>query len=381
MNENNQKNIMIIAGEVSGDFIGAALIEELKKLDDNINFFGVGGDRMKEEGMDILYHIKKMAFLGFAEVVKHLPFIKQVQSDLLETIRVKNIKYAVLIDYPGFNLNFAKKLKSIGVKIIYYISPQIWAWGAGRIKKIKKLVDKMLVVFPFEEELYKKNNVNVELVGHPLVERINDHKFLSRNELTEKFNLNDKEILLIMPGSREHEVEKIFPETIKAADKVANEFNLQVVVACSSNIDESIFYKQSFSKNFKVVKSFTYDLMKYSKLGIIKSGTSTLEAGIFELPMVIVYKTSGLTYIIGKNLVRVDNIGMVNIISGEEIVPELIQKDVNAETIYSECKNILTDKTVYQSIKEKLKLLKEKLGSTGASERAAKIIYSLLNEA
>lgn len=371
----------MIAGEVSGDFIGASLIKELIKIDGNIKIFGIGGDMMKEAGMNILYHIKKMAFLGFAEVVKHLPFIRKVQSELIQTIKAREIKYAVLIDYPGFNLNFAKKLKGIGVKIIYYISPQIWAWGAGRINKIKKLVDKMLVVFPFEEDLYKKNGVNVELVGHPLVERINDYKFLSREELAKRLNLNEKEILLLMPGSRKDEVEKIFPETIKASEKIAREFDLQVVVACSSNIDESIFDKLSSLKEFKVVKSFTYDLMKYSKLGIIKSGTSTLEAGIFGLPMVIVYKTSRLTYIIGKNLVRVDNIGMVNIISEEKVVPELIQSGMNEKAIYSECKKILMDRVVYQSIKEKLKLLKEKLGSNGASERAAKIIYSLLNEA
>lgn len=371
----------MIAGEVSGDQIGASLIEDLKKIDNSISVFGIGGDRMSEAGMKIQYHIKKMAFLGFAEVVKHLPFIKQVQKGLLRTIREQKIRYAVLIDYPGFNLNFAKKLKAIGVKIIYYISPQIWAWGENRIKKIKKLVDKMLVVYPFEEELYKKNNVDVELVRHPLVERINKYKFLSRSEFISKFGLNEKEILLIMPGSREHEVEKIFAETIKAAERIAQEFNMQTVVACSSNIDESIFYKQNLTKNFKVVKGFTYDLMKYSKLGIIKSGTSTLEAGLFELPMVIVYKTSSITYLIGKNLIRVDNIGMVNIISGEKVVPELIQKDMNENTIYSECKRILTDRSLYQGIKDKFRLLREKLGSTEApAEKAAHIIYSLMNE-
>lgn len=381
MNMNKPKNILMIAGEVSGDYIGAALIVELRKLEPDINVYGLGGDRMKEAGMNILYHIKRMAFLGFAEVVKHLPFIKQVQSDLIQVIKAENIKYAVLIDYPGFNLNFAKKLKHIGVKVIYYISPQIWAWGGGRIKKIKRLVDKMLVVFPFEEDLYKKNNVNVELVGHPLIERIHEYKFLSREELWKKFNFDEKEILLVMPGSREHEVEKIFPEVIKAAERIASEFNLQIVVACSTNIDEDVFNNSADSKKFTVVKGFTYDLMKYAKLGIIKSGTSTLEAGLFELPMVIVYKTSKLTYLIGKNLVRVDNIGMANIISGEKVVPELIQNDVNENTIYSECKKILTDKILYEDIKRKFNLLKEKLGSAGASARAAKIIYSILNEA
>ncbi len=381
MSRSVQKNIMMIAGEVSGDYIGAALIEELKKLDDGINVFGLGGDRMKDAGMNILYHIKRMAFLGFAEVVRHLPFIRRVQSDLLDVIRKENIKSVILIDYPGFNLNFAKKLKKIDAKVIYYISPQIWAWGGGRIKKIKKFVDKMIVVFPFEEDLYKNHDVNVELVSHPLIQRIDEYKFLSRQELLNKFDLPDKDILLVMPGSREHEVEKIFPEVIPAAKKLAEEFNLQVVVACSSNIDENALYGMTTSNEFRVVKGFTYDLMKYAKLGIIKSGTSTLEAGIFGLPMVIVYKTSFLTYIIGKNLVRVDNIGMANIISGEKVVPELIQKNVNKETIYSECRKILADKTLYNNIKSKLELLKAKLNPAGASSKAADIIYSLLNEA
>ena len=375
------KNIMMIAGEVSGDYIGAALIEELKSLDKSINVFGLGGDRMQDAGMNVLYHIKKMAFLGFAEVVKHLPFIRRVQRELLDVIKKEKIKSVVLIDYPGFNLNFAKKLKKIDANVIYYISPQIWAWGGGRIKKIKKFIDKMIVVFPFEEELYKNHDVNVELVTHPLIQRISDYKFLGRQELLKKFDLPDKEILLVMPGSREHEVEKIFPEAIAAAGKLAEEFNLQVIAACSSNIDENTLYGMTTSGNFRVVKGFTYDLMKYAKLGIIKSGTSTLEAGIFGLPMVIVYKTSLLTYIIGKNLVQVDSIGMVNIISGEKVVPELIQKDVNKETIYAECRKILTDKSLYDSIKSKLELLKAKLNPAEAPGSAADIIYSLLNEA
>ncbi len=381
MNESINKNIMMIAGEVSGDYIGAVLIEELKKLDDRINVFGLGGDRMKDAGMNILYHIKRMAFLGFAEIVKHIPFIRRVQSELMAVIRKENIKYAILIDYPGFNLNFAKKIKSAGVKVIYYISPQIWAWGGGRIKKIKKLVDKMIVVFPFEEDLYKSHDMNVELVGHPLIQRIGEYKFLSRQELLKKFDLPDKEILLVMPGSREHEVEKIFPEVILAAEKLAKEFDLQVIAACSTNIDENLLFGMTPLKNFKIVKGFTYDLMKYAKLGIIKSGTSTLEAGLFGLPMVIVYRTSLLTYLIGKNLVKVDSIGMANIISGEKVVPELIQKDVNKETIYYECRKILTDRSLYNNIKSKLELLREKLSSESAHSRASDIIYSLLNEA
>ncbi len=379
---NLNKNILIIAGEDSGDLHGASLINELKKIDNNLNFFGIGGDKMKAAGMHLIYHVNKMAFLGFVEVLKHLPFIRKVQKDLIEYVKEKDIKTAVLIDYPGFNLSIAKKLKKLDIKIVYYISPQIWAWGAGRIKKIRKVIDKMLVVFPFEENFYNQSGVNVEFVGHPLLERIKDYNFLTKNELYQEFGLEkDKEILLILPGSRIHEVEKILPESIKAAKKIAEEFNLQIVVACAPNIDDNIFKTARNNDEFKVVKGYTYDLFKYSTVGIVKSGTSTLEAALFELPIVIVYKTSYLTYLIGKRLIRVDNIGMVNIVAEETVVPELIQENVTQERVYAELKKILSDKELLLSIKKKLSRIKSKLGTIGASKRAASIIYRFLNEA
>jgi lipid-A-disaccharide synthase len=379
--ENLEQKLMIIAGEVSGDLIGASLIMELKKLDSGLKIFGIGGDKMREQGMNILYHINKMAFLGFTEVVKHLPFIKKVQADLLAVAKKEKIKNVVLIDYPGFNLNIAKKFKKNGMKIIYYISPQLWAWASGRMKKIKRLVNKMLVVFPFEEKLYRSNNVDVEFVGHPLVDRINEYQFLSKEELFSKFNLDvSKELLLIMPGSRKHEVEKLFPQIIKAARKLADEFYLQIVVACSSNIDESLFYELSGQSDSKVITGYTYDLMKYAKFGIVKSGTSTLEAGYFALPMIIVYKISRLTYLIVKRLIKVGKIGMVNILLEDSVVPELIQNDVSEEKIYAAGRKILYDKEHYNSVKEKLNRVKEKLGNEGASARVAKQIYALMNE-
>jgi lipid-A-disaccharide synthase len=239
----------------------------------------------------------------------------------------------------------------------------------------------MLVVFPFEEKLYSDHNINVEFVGHPLLERLRDYGFLSKEKLFEKYNLNkNKEILLILPGSREQEVKHIFPEVIKAAVKLAEEFNLQVVTACSSNIEKNIFNELTDIKDVKVIKDDTYNLLKNSKFGIVKSGTSTLEAGLFQLPMVIVYKTSRPTYWIGKALVKVDHIGMANIISGERVVPELIQDQVSEEMIYKECKRILSDKDLYETIKNKFGLIKERLGAEGASGKAAESIYKIMNE-
>jgi lipid-A-disaccharide synthase len=379
--KSTNKNILIIAGEASGDLHGSALIGELKKIDSSINVFGIGGDKMKDSGMNVLYSIDKLAFLGFTEVIKHIPFIKKVQREILRLVKEKEIKNAVLIDYPGFNLSLAKKLKESGLYIFYYISPQIWAWGAGRIKKIKSLINKMIVVFPFEEELYRKNKVDVEFVGHPLLDRINEYDLFSRDEFFNKFNLElTKDILLIFPGSRENEITQIFPIAIKAAEKLTNEFNLQTIVACADNIDINIFNKLGKNHNYKIIKGFNYDLMNLAKIGIIKSGTSTLEAGLFSLPMVIVYKTGLLTYLIGKKLIKLDTIGMANIIAGERIVPELIQKKVNIKNIYLECKIILSDNELYSSIKSRLSLLKEKLGQLGASRKAAQIIYRSFNE-
>lgn len=375
------KNILIIAGEVSGDMHGAALIHELKKLDGSMEFFGIGGSLIKNQGAFLLYHLNRMAFLGFVEVVKHIPFVKQVQGELIDMVHGRNIKTVILIDYPGFNLNLAEKLRSLDVKIVYYISPQVWAWGQNRIKKIKRLVDKMIVVFPFEKEIYRKAGVDVEYVGHPLTDIIADYKFIDRSEFFKNHELDpNKEILLLMPGSRKQEAEKIFPESIKAADKLASEFNLQIVVGASENISERFLKSLTKKSGFKIIKNHTYDLMKYSKLGIIKSGTSTLEAAVFQLPMVIVYKTNALTYFIGKKLIRIKNIGMANIILNEQVAPELIQSDVSSKMIYTKCKEILSDPTLYNSIKDKLGSIKAKLGDTGASKKAAKIIFELMND-
>lgn len=380
MNSPNNK-LLIITGEVSGDLIGASLIRELKSLQPELIITGIGGDRMKSSGMNLIYHSDQMAILGFVEVIKHLPFIRQVRKKIIETVIQENIRCVVLIDYPGFNLNIAKKLKERGIKIIYYVSPQIWAWAKGRVKKVQRFVDKMLVVFPFEVEFYNNEKVNVEYVGHPLVERISQYKFLSKEDFFAKYNLDEeKKTLLVMPGSREQEVKQIFPETIKATDMLAKKFDLQVVVAKSKNIDTKIFRDLSVSEKFTLIEDHNYELMKYSYFGIIKSGTSTLEAGYFSLPMVVVYKTSSLTYLIGKQLIKLDKIGMVNILLDKMVVPELIQNEANSENIFNTTSKIISDEKIYQSIKHKLEFVKEKLGGGGASKKAAKTILEIMNE-
>lgn len=370
---------LIIAGEASGDLHGASLMREMKRINPDISFYGIGGDKMITEGLQQVYHINKMAFLGFVEVIKHLPFIKKVRSEVINLVKQNKIKNVILIDYPGFNLNLAKKLKSPGLKIFYYISPQLWAWGSGRIEKIKKYVDKMLVLFPFEEKLYKDNGIDVTFVGHPLIHQLDEYKFEEKEQLVSKYGLNNsKEILLLLPGSRKQEVEKIFPEAIKGAIAVAKEFNMQVVVGCADSIKEEVFGHLTNQKDFKVVKNVTYDLIKHSAFGIIKSGTSTLEAALLGLPMVIVYKTNGLTFRIGKVLVKLKNIGLANIVAGKTIVPELIQNEVNESSIFKVTKDILNNRELYNQIKSELLELRKTLSEKQASTEAAQIICGSL---
>lgn len=370
---------MIIAGEASGDLHGASLINELKHIDGGINISGIGGDKMIAAGMNAQFHIKEMAFLGFAEVVKHIPFIKKAQNSLLDLVKKENIKTVVLIDYPGFNLSIAKKLNKLGVKIVYYISPQIWAWGKKRITKIKALIDKMIVVFPFEEDMYKKAEVDSVYVGHPLLERIAEYNFLTKEELYKKYNLETgKEILLLMPGSRKQEIEKIFPACIKAASMLCENFNMQTVVACSENLDETIFNNEKEKFKFTIAKGNTYDLLKHSKFGIIKSGTSTLETALFQLPFLVVYSTSTITYWIGRMLIELSGIALVNIVAEEKIVDELIQKDVTPQNIYTHAKSVLQNENMYNEMKFKLGKIKNKLGEPGASKKTAEIVYKFL---
>lgn len=372
--------VMIIAGETSGDLHGASLMKELKVLSPDLCFCGIGGEKMIDEGLDALYTTSEMAMIGFTEVVKHIPFIRKVRKNLLNLIERDKISHLVLIDYPGFNLNFAGKAKKLGVKISYYISPQIWAWGKKRVKKIKKFIDKMIVILPFEEEFYREHDVDVEYVGHPIVDRLNEYNYLTREELNKKFGLDERDILLLLPGSRKSEVEKIFPETITAAEKIAADNKIQVIVACSGGINENFFEQISPAKDYTVVSGYTYDLIRHAKFGIIKSGTSTLECAILGLPFVVIYKTSALTYLIGKMLVNISNIAMPNIIAGKEIVKEFIQNDVQADKIAEFVVRILSKDENLEEIKRKLKSVKEKIGENGAAKKAASIIFTEINE-
>jgi lipid-A-disaccharide synthase len=371
--------LMIIAGEASGDLHGAGLVREIKLKSPGTSICGIGGAKMQTEGMELLYHINQMAFMGFVEIIRHLPFISSVKRNLLETVNERHITTVVLIDYPGFNLNLARKLKKMGVNVVYYITPQVWAWGKGRIKKIAACVTKALVIFPFEETLFRKAGIDAEFVGHPLLEHIKLYNFDSREKFFSEHGLDQsKEIILVLPGSRKHEITEIFPDAIKAAGRLSREFGLQTVVACSENIDSGLLEDTSEEKNYTVIKGKTYELFRYSKIGIVKSGTSTLEAGIFGLPMVVVYRTNPITYFIGRLLVKIGNIALVNIVLGETVAPELIQNEASADMIIKKCREILENPELLKKMKEKFSMLNSGLGEAGASLKAAQHILEIL---
>ncbi len=372
------KKIFILAGEVSGDLHGAALIEKLKALSPDLQVYGIGGEAMIKAGLQPLYKIDDLAFLGFSEVIKHLPKISEIRKSILEFIEKEKIRTVVLIDYPGFNLNIARKLKGNGVKVLYYISPQLWAWGSSRAKKMKKRIDKLFVVFPFEVDFFAKYGIDAEFVGHPLIERIDKYDFIPRDEFFRENELSaEKEILLLMPGSRKHEVEMILPEAYSAAKKLAEKHNLQIVISASPNIDAS-FYRKYSGDDAKIISGKTYELMRYSKFGLIKSGTSTLEAGLLSLPFVVLYRTGALTYLLGKALVNIDSIALVNIVAGKKIVKELIQNDATADKIFSVADELLNDNAQLDKMKNEFSVLREKLSNEKNKRDLAKRILEEL---
>jgi lipid-A-disaccharide synthase len=371
------KRVLIIAGEASGDLHGAGVVRELKKRIPDLDIFGIGGDRMRREGMETVIHISSMSFMGFAEVVRNLPFIRKVERMLESLLSTRPPDVVVLIDYPGFNLRFARRVKRKGIAILYYISPQVWAWHRSRVKKMKGIIDRMLVVFPFEVPFYEKEGIPVQFVGHPLVESIG--LTLSRPKFCTRHNLREsKKILALLPGSRLQEIERILPTMIKAARELQHKDDVQPVVGVSSNLGSEVMRRYIPEDcGFPLVENGTYDLMASADAAIVTSGTATLETGWFGTPMAVVYKTSPLTFLIGRMLVDVPHIGLVNIVAGKGIVPEFIQGDMTSENLVAAIRKILADVEYGAVMRKELAIIKQKLEGPGASSRVAEQVIAL----
>jgi lipid-A-disaccharide synthase len=367
---------MIIAGEASGDLHGAGVVRELKRISPTVDVYGVGGDKMKCEGMEIIYHIRELGFMGFMEVLQHLPFIKTMEHTLEQIVKFKRPDVLVLIDYPGFNLRFARIAKRYDVKIVYYISPQVWAWHRSRVKKIRSLVDTMLVIFPFEADFYRAEGIDAEFVGHPLLEVL-DSK-LNRKDFCKRFSLDEqKPIVALLPGSRKQEIDEIFPEMLSAARMISRQNNAHIVIALAPTLEEEYFRTLYNLKGVQFIQGLTYEVMANADFAFVTSGTATLETACFGTPMFVVYKTSWLTYMIGCVLVRVKNIGLVNIVAGKMIVPEFIQYKAHAKTMATAAMKLLNDKKRLVEMKAELSKVKVLLGSVGASQRVAERVLQM----
>jgi lipid-A-disaccharide synthase len=373
---------MIIAGEASGDLHGAALVRALHEIDREIRFYGIGGEKMKAAGVDLVARSADMAVVGLTEVFSRLPLILKVFFELKKRLRESPPDLLIPIDYPDFNLPLASAAKKNGVRVFYYISPQVWAWRKGRIGKMKKIVDRMAVIFPFEEDFYAREGMKVTFVGHPLLDTM---KIKSpREELLRKLGLEVSggiRTIGILPGSREGEIRKLLPDMMDAARILiqrlpAVQFILPVADTLSMDFVSSV--TGGFPGRLIYVKSPNYDAIGAMDIAMVASGTATLETALAGTPMVIVYRVSPLTYAVGRTFIHVDHIGIVNIIAGKTIVPELIQHDVTPEKMADVVIQILSDENKYGEMKRNLANVREKLGQPGASHRAAELAYGLM---
>jgi lipid-A-disaccharide synthase len=362
-----------LAGEASGDLHGSNLLKEIKLTDTSAVFRGFGGDLMQAQGMHLIRHIKQLAFMGFSEVVLNLGTILKNISDCKKDILLFQPDVLVLVDYPGFNLRIAKWAHKKGIKTVYYISPQIWAWNRSRVHKIKRIIDRMLVILPFEKAFYKDYGMNVDFVGHPLLDAI-AHIQKSAPDFRAfctKHKLSGKPIIALLPGSRKQEIQVMLPVFLKMCSRFPQ---YEFVVAGAPSQDAE--YYQHYLKNNSAIfiANDTYGLLQQSTAAIVSSGTATLETALFDVPQVVCYKGNFISYAIARQLIKVKFISLVNLIMNREIVKELIQFEFNPEKLETELHKILPGKDAYNSIKESHTELRNKLGNIGASARAACVI-------
>lgn len=364
----------IIAGEASGDLHGSNLMKALKQKDSNAEFRFWGGDLMEKQGGTLVKHYRDLAFMGFLEVAMNLRTILNNIKFCKEDIQKNRPDVLILVDYPGFNLRIARFAKELGIKVVYYISPQLWAWKEGRVEIIKKYVDEMMVILPFEEEFYKKHGVHSHFVGHPLLDAISTLQEIDVEEFKTENRLNEKEIIALLPGSRKQEVEKML-EMMLSVRPDFKEY--QFVIAGAPSLPKE-FYEKYVDENVHFVSNRTYDLLRCSKAALVTSGTATLETALLNVPEVVCYRGSKISYAIAKRLVKnIKYISLVNLIMDREVVKELIQNDLNTKNLVAELKNMLEGGKRTQVLKD-YELLREKLGGKGASDHAAEVVLKLL---
>jgi len=368
----------ILAGEASGDLHGSFLVKEIKKIDKDAVFEGWGGDLLINEGVKVLKHIRELAFMGFVEVLQNLSTIKKNFKLCKNQISEFNPDVVIYVDYPGFNLRMAKWVKNAEIKSLYFISPNVWAWKAKRVFKIRDFTDRMYTILPFEKEFYKSFGIDVEYFGHPLVDVVNNYQKSDFNDFCKLNNLSGKPIIALMAGSRRQEIKHMLPIMAELAMEYAD---YEFVITGAPAIDEEFYNEFIKDRPVKLIFGKTYEILSHSVAGLITSGTATLEAALFELPQVVCYKGGKVSVAIARWVANVKYISLVNLILDKNAVTELIQKDLNIKNLKFELNNILPNGNNSELIKENYKSLFERLGQYGIYKRIAENMYKrIINE-
>jgi len=377
------RHILIVAGEASGDLHGAALIRAIKKLDQGMTVRGIGGKKMEEAGVDIIVPASDLAVVGLTEVFPKVMNHLRAYAHMRSFLRNTRPDLLILIDYPDFNIFLARTAKRFKVPVLYYISPQIWGWRSGRVKKIAERVNKMAVILPFEKEFYLKTgaDVDVEYVGHPLMDAIPDN--LDKGMISKELGLDKgMPVLGLLPGSRTEEIKNLLPSMIGAAGILSSRYNgLQCVLPLAPTL--SLEFIKSFTDRttlkISICTKDIYSALSVCDIALVASGTATLETALMGVPMVVAYRMSPLSFAIGKTVAKVSHVSLVNLIAGEEIVPEVLQDAVTPEGLADKVSAILDNKGLRNDMIMKLRKVRESLGGKGASERTARIAMDIIN--
>lgn len=373
------KEIMLVVGEASGDMHGASLVKALLARDPNLTFFGVAGDQLQRTGFEPLFTVSELTGMGLLELAGNIKNIVAAYRLLRRTLRTRRPSLLILIDFPEMNLRLAKLAKSLGVPVLYYVSPQVWAWRRGRIRQIARLVDKMAVVFPFEVEFYEQHEMSVEFVGHPLLDvvRVSQEP---ESVLREIGLQKEKPVIALLPGSRRKEIAYHLPVMVAAAAELKRLEQAQFFCVKASTLDRAELQKELDRVDFviPIVEAGPYNAVNAADLVWVASGTATLETALLEKPMVVVYRVSWVTYWLARLMVKIKYIGIANIIAGKAIVPELVQSDLSPERLVHESQAILNDHDARRTMVTNLRNLREQLGAPGAANRVAELAVSLM---
>ena len=376
------KLVVIVAGEASADLHGSNLVKAIRALDSGVIFCGIGGEKMKKAGVKTFFSSSEMAVVGLTEVFSRLHTIVRASIRLKSILKNERPDLLVLIDYPDFNIHIARTAKRFKIPVLYYISPQIWAWRSGRIRKIARRVDRMAVILPFEEELYKQRFVKADYVGHPLLDV--DSSDVNKEQIKIKLGAGEYHpVVGLLPGSRKEEIKNLLPVMVHAAEIMTLQYpDIRCCLPLAETIPPDLIYPivEKSPIEIKIFRRNISQVLGICDVALVASGTATLETAIMGIPMVIVYKVSPSSYWMGKIVIKVPHIGLPNLVAGEEVVPELIQSEVTANRLAHEALTILQHDDIRKNMIKKLQGIRQILGSGGASDRTAKIALKMMEK-